>query len=322
VLELSAESPSAAATATVSRRRIPAGVVRTEVRDDGLVGVLYHPVGASSVGAVIVLGGAEGGLHESDAALLAGHGYAALALALYGLPGVPPTMRDIPLEYAGRALSYLRALPFVDPGRIAVTGGSKGGEAALLIGATYPSVRGVVSMVGSGVMTQGIDQSVFTGSFLEILRTPVPNWTLRGEPLPYVPNVVTAEMEKLVAEGAPVMLRLAFEPGLALAVVAEATIPVERINGLVLLLSAERDGGYGPAYHRIAADRLAAHGRPHEHVVYPGAGHLIAAPPYAPTTMTRGPGPGVTFDHGGEPAATARAREDVRRRTLEFLASL
>jgi dienelactone hydrolase len=319
VLDLAAEAAGTTATATVARRRIPAGLVRTEVRDGGLVGVLYHPAGAARVGAVIVLAGSEGGIHEDDAALLAGHGFAALALALYGLPGVPPTMRDLPLEYARRALEYLCALPFVDADRIAVVGGSKGGEAALLFGATFPAVRGVVSIVGSGVMTQGISQSVVTGSFLEILRTPVPNWTLNGEPLPYVPNVVTEEMEKLVAEGAPVSLRMAFDPGLALDVLAEATIPVERINGPVLLLSSELDGGAGPAYHQIAADRLAAHGRPHEHVVYPGAGHLIAAPPYGPTTVTRWPGPGVTFEYGGEPAATAYARADARRRTLAFL---
>jgi len=103
-------------------------------------------------------------------------------------------------------------------------------------------------------------------------------------------------------------------------VVAAATIPVERINGPVLLLTGELDGG--AAFHRIAADRLAAHGRPHEHVVFPGAGHLIAAPPYAPTTLTVLPIAGVTFDYGGDPGSTARARADAWRRTREFLAAL
>jgi dienelactone hydrolase len=311
-----------AASTVVVRRRVPDGLVRTEVRDAGLVGVLYHPIGATRVGGVIMLAGSEGGLHEDDAALLAGHGYAALALAVYGLPGLSPTLREIPLEYAGRALEYLRALPFVDADRIAVTGGSKGGEAALVIGATYPSVRGAVSVVGSGVMTQGIAQSIVDGSFLEILRTPVPNWTLRGEPLPYVPSVVTEELEKLLAAGEPVRLRLMFDPGLSMDVLADATIPVERINGPVLLLSTEDDGAAGPAYQQIAADRLAAHGRPYEHVVYPGAGHLIAAPPYAPTTLRFTPGPGMTFDHGGDPADTAFARADAWRRIREFLAAL
>jgi acyl-CoA thioester hydrolase/bile acid acetyltransferase-like protein len=88
------------ATATVVRRRVPDGLVRTELGPDGPVGVLYHPAGATRAGAVIVLAGAEAGLHEDDAALLAGHGYAALALALAGVPGRPPTLANIALEYA------------------------------------------------------------------------------------------------------------------------------------------------------------------------------------------------------------------------------
>jgi len=56
--------------------------------------------------------------------------------------------------------------------------------------------------------------------------------------------------------------------------------------------------------------------------VYPGAGHQIAAPPYAPTTVTILPIAGVTFDYGGDPASTARARTDAWRRTRGFLAAL
>lgn len=191
-LELSASAAgSEPVTARVRRRRIPDGLVRTEVRDGGLVGVMYHPAAGSRLTAVIMLAGAEAGIHEDDAALLAAHGYAVLALALAGVPGRPPTLQDIPLEYAGLAIDHLRALPFVDPNRLAVVGGSKGGEAALLIGATYPAVTGVVSVVGSGVVISGISQDVMTGSFLDIMRTPVANWTLGGEPLPYVPTVVT-----------------------------------------------------------------------------------------------------------------------------------
>ncbi|GAA0898347.1 acyl-CoA thioester hydrolase/BAAT C-terminal domain-containing protein [Virgisporangium ochraceum] len=320
-LDASAEGAEPA-TASVRRRRIPDGLVRTEVRDGGPVGVMYHPAGGSRLTAVIMLAGAEAGIHEDDAALLAAHGFAVLALALAGVPGRPPTLQDIPVEYAGLAIDHLRALPFVHPDRLAVIGGSKGGEAALLIGATYPAVTGVVSVVGSGVMIAGITQDVMTGSFLDILRTPVANWTLNGEPLPYVPTVVTPELEKLVADGAPVQLRLAFEPGLTPDVVARATIPVERINGPVLLLAGELDGSGGPVFHQIAADRLAAHGHPHEHVVYPGAGHLIAGPPYAPTTLTVVRVAGVACDYGGDPVSNARARADAWRRTREFLAAL
>lgn len=313
---------AADAVATVHRHRIPAGLTRTEVTDGSLYGVLYHPEGAVRLTTVVLMAGAEGGIHEEDAALFAAHGFTALALAVYGAPNRPPTMRDIPVEYFAEALEHLRGHPAVDASKIVFQGGSKGGEAALVAGAQYPEIAGVVSVVGSGVMTQGIDQSVFTGSFLDIITTPVPNWTRGGEPLPYVPNVVTPEVEKAVAGGGPVTLRDVFSPGLDLDVLEAATIPVERITGPVLLLSAGDDGGYGPEFHQIAADRLAARGRPHHHVIYPHAGHLIAAPPYGPTTVTTGPGPAVIFDHGGTPAATAAARADAHRRVLAFLAEI
>jgi hypothetical protein len=227
-----------------------------------------------------MLGGSEGGMHEDDAALLAGHGYAVLARAYFGLPGLPAALQDIPLEYFGRALAYLREPGRASSGAVAVIGASKGGEAALLIGATFPQVRAVVSVVGSGVVTQGISQDVRAGSFPDIMRTPVASWTHRGRELPYVPTPVTAELAAAVAAGEPVALRLAFEAGMrAAGVIPAATIPVEKINGAVLMISGGDDQGYGPAFHDIAARRLARHHhpRPWDHLVFgprvPGGGY-------------------------------------------------
>jgi dienelactone hydrolase len=307
-------------SAQVQRLRVPDGLARTEVREHGLVGTLYHPDDDHSRPGVLLLGGSEGGMHEDDAALLAAHGYAVLALVYYGMPGLPSTLQDIPLEYFEQALRLLRTHAHVDGERLAVMGISKGGEAALLIGATFPQPCAVISMVGSGLITQGISQDVLTGSFLQIMTTPVANWTYQGRELTYLPNVVTPELEAAVAAGAPIALRMAFElpPDHLLPAV---TIPVERINGPVLLISGEHDQGYGPAVHHVAAQRLAANNHPYKHLVYPGAGHLIAAPPYAPTTRSTSPGPGVTFDHGGVPAANAHARADAWQQTIRFLAA-
>jgi dienelactone hydrolase len=164
-------------TAQALRLPVPDGVGRSDVRDHGLVGTLYYPEGVDPLPGVLMLGGAEGGMHEDDAALLAAHGYAALALAYYGMPGLPATAQDIPLEYFGHALAYIQRHPRVRADRLAVMGGSKGGEAALLVAATFPQVRAAISVVGSGLVTQGISQDVLTGSLLEILSTPVANWT-------------------------------------------------------------------------------------------------------------------------------------------------
>jgi dienelactone hydrolase len=297
--------------AEVWRSVIPDGLVRTRVQAGGLVGVLFHPDdGAGNWPGVMQLGGSEGGLHEDDAALLAASGFTVLALAYYGMPGLPPTLKDIPVEYFGKALDYLRAHPRVAPGGIAVMGVSKGGEAALLTGATYPgAVRSVISIVGSAVLTQGISQSVTGGSLLEILGTPVASWTYRGEELPYLPNVVTAKLMEAMAAGGPVCLGWA-APDLGASDAERAGIAVERIAGPVLLISGEDDLTYGVAFQEAAMRRLArtGHRYPYRHVVHERAGHLIAASPYRPTTRNVLPGPGVDFMYGGTAVADAAAR--------------
>lgn len=302
------------------------GMHREPVSED-LIGVLLHPDdgdGFRRLPGILLLGGAEGGLHEDHAALLAEQGYAVLALAYYGLPGVPEVLRDIPLEYFGRALDHLRTHPRVDGGRIGVFGGSKGGEAALITAAAFPDkgIRAVVCVAGSGVVTQGICQNVASGDLRTILTTPVANWTYQGHELPYLPNVMTPRMERALAAGEPVALGWA-KPDLSDPErVAQAAIPVERIDGAVLLIVGGDDQNYGVEFHEIAARRLEEHRHPHawRHLVHEGAGHLIIAPHLVPRSQTS-PGPGgITFLHGGTPEDDARARAETWRQTLEFFA--
>jgi len=304
-------------------------LVRAEVRHHGLVGVLFHSEPASDSAAtlpgVLTLGGAEGGLHERDAALLAEQGYVALALAYYGLPGLPDVLKDIPLEYFAAALDYLRGHRRVDPRRMGIVGGSKGGEAALLVAATFPGIRAVVCLAGSGYVTQGISQSVYTGSFREIMTTPVACWTYQGRELPYLPNVLPSRVEEALEAGEPVALGWTKPDVTADTDLAEAAaIPVEKIDGAVLLIVGGDDiGGYGVTLHDVAARRLEAHKHPHtwRHIVHPGAGHNIIAPPDGngpqPTT---GPGPsGITFLNGGTPELDLQARAETWREALKFL---
>lgn len=98
-----------------------------------------------------MLGGSEGGLPcDSEPSLLASHGFPTLALAYFGVPGLPSHLRLIPLEYFRRAFEWLGRQPGVDPAKLVVLGISRGGEAALLLGSTYPDlVHGVAEYVGS-----------------------------------------------------------------------------------------------------------------------------------------------------------------------------
>jgi dienelactone hydrolase len=144
---------------------------------DRLYGTVLLPADTSvRRPAVVVFGGSEGGLSGpvvEAASLLAAHGYPALALAYFAAPGLPASLANVPLEYFARAVRLLRAQPGVDPAHVLVQGASRGGEAALLVGATFPDlVDGVIA----GVPSSRVGPTP---------RKPgSPAWTLRGRPLP------------------------------------------------------------------------------------------------------------------------------------------
>lgn len=291
---------------------------RAVCRAHGIAGVLARPASGTER-AVVVIGGSEGGMHERDAVALAEEGFAALALAYFGAPGVPSALVDIPLEYFTRALDLLEAQGF-GPGSIGLLGGSRGGEAALLVGSRDERVGSVVSVVGSGVVTAGIDYAA--GRLDAILRMSGPAWTVGGEPLPFLPYDVTDELAQTIERHEPVALRDGFaalptDP----AALERVSIPVERIRGGVLLVSGGDDQMWdSPAYSGVAADRLrrADHPYPWADVVLDGVGHMIAGPPGGVAT-SHGPGPGVVFRYGGDPVMTARARAETWVRTTGFL---
>ena len=60
------------------------------------------------------------------------------------------------LEYFRKATAWLRNHPRVSPDRIALVGGSKGAEAALLLASVYPDYRAVVAWVPAAHVWQGI----------------------------------------------------------------------------------------------------------------------------------------------------------------------
>ena len=120
----------------------------------------------------MVLGGSEGGLTGGFVCrVLASHGYPTLALAYFGLPGLPPSLSGIRLEYFARALSWLGKQRGVDPSKVVVMGTSRGGEASLILGSVYPKlVHGVIALVPSSVVNS---------------TTANPDWTIGGRDLPF-----------------------------------------------------------------------------------------------------------------------------------------
>lgn len=293
------------------------GVLESEVREDGLVGSFFTPAGYASHPAVLVLGGSEGGsfIANSIAGLLASRGYAALGLAYFGMDGLPAKLDRIPLEYFERALAWLARHARVDAERIAVIGVSRGGELALLLGATYPRIRAVVAYVPSGFVH---------GSYPPSGRSA---WTLAGEDIPYKRGISDEAFEaarrEAEAAGQPtdwLSIHRKLEPS-----TGPATIRVECINGPVLLISGRMDGLWASEQLAdIAFERLQTHGFTHrfEHLRYNEAGHAILWP-NEPTTQNKfiHPTSGVEVDRGGTARGTAHASTDSWARMLGFLAT-
>ncbi|HEX5994699.1 MAG TPA: acyl-CoA thioester hydrolase/BAAT C-terminal domain-containing protein [Jiangellales bacterium] len=294
-VEFEASVNGSTVATTRIRRQSPgaAGVVPRDLRvpTEGIYGTLFRPKDTSAKRpGVLVFGGSEGGLHpavKSKAALLAAHGFPALALAYFDAPGLPDTLTAIPLEYFTKALSVLRARAGVDPQRVFLRGTSRGGEASLLLASYFPHlVNGVIAEVPSPYVVPSparLDRSA---------------WSLRGRDLPH------ATERQL---GAP-----------AVAVDPRTHIPVERIRGPVLLTCGQIDPVWPscPNVEDISA-RLTAHrfGYPVTVLRYPEAGHLVGTiQPY--TSFTNA----LLVRAGGSVAGTQAANVDVHIKALALLA--
>ena len=178
-------------------------------------------------------------------------GYAFLAIGYFGAPGTPDTLNKIAVEAVYRAIKAAAKNPAVAADRIALIGGSRGGDLALLLGSYYPDIDCVVALVPSHVVFPG-----HTSHFSTSL------WTYQGRELPFVP-VNEAAVPYLMKRD----LRGAFTAMLQdTAAEKKAAIRVENIRGPILLLSATADE-ISPSAPMCAKlmERLRQHRFSHEH---------------------------------------------------------
>ena len=311
------------ASMNFSRKLLPQNVVQTSVRDGRIRGTLFAREGLSNAPGVIVLGGSDGGnVWTFVAALLAAHGIAALSLAYFAYDDLPRELVEIPLEYFGDAVDWLRRRPEVGAAGVGILGMSRGGEAALLTGASLPGVAAVVALVASGVTGGGI------GADFSAMGKSA--WTRNGVPFPVFPPpgdpLTFEEAGRAFATGAP----FAGAPAMRRALQAvgdhldDFAIPVEQTRGPILMISAADDQLWASSMlTEIAERRLRRANFPHfhEHVRYPNAGHFAVLPPDLPTTSNSGRHQVVpmALAFGGTPDANAHASADMWPRVVSFL---
>ena len=316
-LTLAAGGPDGArAEARLERRLVSSGVTSRDVENDGLVGTLFTPSSPGPHPAVIVLSGESGGVWLSLAALLAARGYAALALGYFGMPGLPRTLVNIPLEYFEKAVAWLLDTARPADDFVAAIGISRGGELALLLGASLPAIGAVVAYAPSGVVFGPVGSAAPGESA----------WTRRGRPLAHLgQRNRSVDWSSIDPKRTPIVERPLYESMLRdRDAVERSSIPVEQTKGPVLLISGKADDQWPSsqlaqiAYHRLQGNR---HPYPFAHLSYDGAGHALSFP-YMPTTVTSYVHPltGRLYSLGGQPALTARANADSWPRVLAFLA--
>ena len=277
------------ATAQLQQMAIADGVQQVQLPAP-LYGVFFLPNTPGQHPGVLVVGGSEGGMPIARAAWLASHGYAAVALAYFRSPGLPPQLEDIPLEYFGQALNWMMQRPEIAPDQLAVMGTSRGGELALQLGSMYSPIHAVVAYVPANVRYR----SCCTGP-------PAPAWTWLGKGLAYaIPR--STDFANQTA----------------------ATIHVELTKGPILVISGQDDGVWPSqsmmedVMHRLQQAHFAYR---FEHLNYPHAGHLAGRPEIVPTWFgqVQHPVSGMSENFGGTPEGNAESSLDAIPKVIEFL---
>lgn len=216
---------------------------------------------------IVAFGGSEGGnvyagdqlKKERDEFLE--RGYAFLSIAYFGTKTTPASLDRISLNAIHDSIaSIVRKHSRINKNKVALYGGSRGGELVLNLASRYPDYDAVIAIVPSNVTLPTRFGWGATSS-----------WSFFDEEVPYLSSANRGDTGEFFNE-----LSKMLEDEQA---VSRAAIPVERINGPILLLSAKRDEVWPSTFmcNRMV-ERLASQdfNFPVEHIALEGS-HAVAA---------------------------------------------
>lgn len=216
---------------------------------------------------IIALGGSGGGIEgaSSLAAELSKYKVGTLAVSYFGSHNLQPELELVPLEYIAQGISFLQSRPSIDKNRIGIMGVSKGGELALLLASKFPEIKFVIAFSPSNVVFQSIAPNK------NWPRTS--SWSYRNEAIDFLPY-------KYQEKGTLFEL---YKNSLGQEELYDrAVIPVEDINGPILLLSGTNDEIWPST---LMCDKMILRLNEHDfnfevkHLVYENAGHIFSAKP-------------------------------------------
>ena len=176
-------------------------------------------------------------------------------LAYFNYETLPKDLYEIPLEYFKASIDYLQSREDIDSERLVINGASRGGELALLLGSIFPQYKAVIAEVPSGIVWGGIGTDNTEGV--------KPAWVYKSKPIPFMdtPNnpKIWAYQADYAERGEPIPCLPGFMETISLYpdIVKSAEIPVENINGSVLLVSGGDDQMWPSAlFSDMVVDRL------------------------------------------------------------------
>ncbi|MBN8651045.1 MAG: hypothetical protein J0L67_06450 [Cytophagales bacterium] len=214
---------------------------------------------------VVAFGGGSGGndwerryLKDKRDSLLA-HGFAVLAIGYFKTENSPNSLDRISLNaIADTILNIAKRTPQLDTTRIFLMGASKGGELVLNLASRYSCFRGVIALSTSHISFPALTISSNTSS-----------WQFNNQEVAYVPapfRIIGPAIKGNLHEAFSIMLEDE-------AAVKNAEIEVERINGPILIISADKDEQWPASkMSQQLAERLAQKKFPHpyEHIIVDG----------------------------------------------------
>lgn len=276
----------------------PSHLFVEKITTDQIQALLVAPKTNEPSSTVIVLGGSDGGYQSAAATAekLAENGIAALAVAYFGVDGLPTTLNEIPLEYFTNAVNFIDHHPQLTRnqcGQIGVVGSSRGAELALLLGAHNSNFAPIVALSPSSHVWGGAGNTSAA-------------WTYNGEPMNFVPRHSNPNYDVSRFVGVDY-----FHKDLQHTDADAAQIPVSAIAGQVLLLAGTDDQLWPSAdMARTLEQQFFAAQQPSkvQALYFKAAGHVIA--PGAPSNITEVTTPeGTTIVLGGNPTANQSAQD-------------
>lgn len=202
-------------------------------KQHGVVETLLYSGDSENQPLIVAFGGAEGGIDwhrnhmKSKRDSLIQKGYAVLAIGYFNADRTPKNLDRISLDaISDTIMNIAKRNPKINESKIALIGGSRGGELVLNLASRFDHFNAVIAMSTSNVSFPAITWSANTSS-----------WTYKGNEVTYVPaplKIILSALKGDLYTAHKMMLQ-------DKEAVNKAEIEVENINGAILLLSGKKD---------------------------------------------------------------------------------